>query len=104
MRLTILLSLILAGCVGPLGKPPSAPTDVFLEADTDPNATHCGGFINDVRIQDYPVYTESPRCRFLANNYLKNGNNTWLACNSAPGRGESCVSTPLNFKTKGGPQ
>jgi hypothetical protein len=92
----LLLLLLLGGCaiVEELGKPPPS-SGVYLEADTDPAATMCGGLVNDVRVPDVP--TSAGKCRFNVDSYMKNGQNTWVACNSAPNRGEACAD-PFMFK------
>jgi hypothetical protein len=105
-KLVIISVILLVGCAEAQTKrqPPratiSASGTVTLTADTDPNATHCGGFINDVRIPDVPLQTTSPKCRVDATTRVNVGSNTWKACNSAPNNAaysEGCVATPLTF-------
>jgi len=73
-----------------------------LTADTvtDTHATHCGGYINGVRIANVPLQASAPRCKLVNPPNLMYGGNSWKACNSAPGSTtytEGCNSTVLNF-------
>jgi hypothetical protein len=101
--LALIPVVILAGCAA-LAAPPKATQaatgSVTLTADTDANATHCGGFINGTRIPDVPLQATSPRCKIVNPPNLFTGGNSWKACNSAPGNAaytEACNATLLNF-------
>jgi len=97
MRVLLVAASVLAGCATPTGS----PTGVYLLADTDRQATACGGYVNDKRIPDVPA--SDGKCEFVADAYVKSWSNTWTACNSAPGFAEACSSTTLVFKLTGKP-
>jgi len=73
-----------------------------LTADTvtGTHATHCGGYINGVRIANVPLQASAPRCKLVNPPGLMYGGNSWKACNSAPNDAaysEGCNDTVLNF-------
>jgi hypothetical protein len=106
MKLLIVAAILIVGCAEAQTKknPPRvtvmAGGSVILTADTDPNATHCGGFINNVRIPDVLLQTTAPKCKVDATTRVQTGTNTWKACNSAPNKpefSEGCNETLLTF-------
>jgi len=98
MKLLLLIPLC---CLAACTMQTAVQGDVYLSADTDPQATACGGYVNDKRIPDVPV--SASECVIHANDYVKNGSNTWTACNSAPELGEACIASPFTFKLSGKP-
>lgn len=103
MKIALFSVVLLAGCqtITPLEIEPRGSEDrfVYLVADTDPAATKCGGVFNDVILPDTPLQTTQPRCRLSVQ--AKNGNNSWIACNSNASS-EACITTPFTFNLKGG--
>jgi|KBSMisStandDraft_5_1062788.scaffolds.fasta_scaffold00198_46 hypothetical protein len=101
----IVASFALIGCAHVQAAPPTATQaatgTVTLTADvTDGNATHCGGYINGVRIPDVPLQSTAPKCKLVNPPNLNSGGNSWKACNSTPGNSsytEGCNATVLNF-------
>jgi len=96
--LALLAPCLLAGCA--LVAPTATNKDTYLTADTDPSATLCGGTVNGIRVPNVP--TSGSKCQLLVNDYIKNGSNSWIACNSAPDLGEACAET-FTFKLTGKP-
>ena len=86
---------MLVGCAAPRAVTPD--TAVYLSATPDALAVSCGGFINGVRMPNYPLAPVDPKCKFLANPYVMAGDNLWKACNTDKAGVEACVATPLSF-------
>jgi hypothetical protein len=98
MKLFLAVVCLLPACASITLTGPSK-VDTYLLADTDPAATACGGIVNGVRIPNVP--TSGGKCKIMVDDYVNNGQNTWIACNSAPDKGEACVTNPFSFKLTG---